>query len=284
MNIWLLKLFSHLTFSIQPVWVMAQWTRSKYAQMRIWVVGSTRMLSVEEETDASKKIAALFPPDGWFDFSVYGDFTFEPLAPESQQETLAQFIKIGLPEISGGLMRPGVLASIGKPNPKSEISNYLLKNFIGWWEMSLNRSFWFYIVRLCLPQRRSVRQLSPEWWDQRWRKGGMLCHDGVSLRNQLHPISQSWFDGSGGNGDQIAKEVISCNFGIGTNNYNTPLTYFWPTSSWPNVAGGPTLGVPWRSESLRLVYRHFLVSDGIYYRRAGRSGKLGLKAEITPKL
>ena len=53
-----------------------------YAQMRIWVVGSTRMLGVEEETSASKKIAALFPPHGWFNFTVYGDFTVEPLAPD----------------------------------------------------------------------------------------------------------------------------------------------------------------------------------------------------------
>lgn len=53
-----------------------------YAQMRIWVVGSTRILGVEEETGASKKIAALFPKGGWFDYAVYGDFTVEPLAPD----------------------------------------------------------------------------------------------------------------------------------------------------------------------------------------------------------
>lgn len=53
-----------------------------YAQMRIWVVGSTRILGVEEETGASKKIGALFPKGGWFDYSVYGDFTVEPLAPD----------------------------------------------------------------------------------------------------------------------------------------------------------------------------------------------------------
>ena len=53
-----------------------------YAQMRIWVVGSTRMLGVEEKTDASEKIAALFPDSGYFDHWVYGDFSVEPLAPD----------------------------------------------------------------------------------------------------------------------------------------------------------------------------------------------------------
>jgi hypothetical protein len=53
-----------------------------YAQMRIWVVGSTRMLGVEGETDASKKIASLFPEGGFCDHWVYGDFLVEPLAPD----------------------------------------------------------------------------------------------------------------------------------------------------------------------------------------------------------
>ena len=51
-----------------------------YAQMRIWIVGSTRILGVEVDTPASEKIAALFPKGGWFDYAVYGDFTVEPLA------------------------------------------------------------------------------------------------------------------------------------------------------------------------------------------------------------
>lgn len=55
-----------------------------YAQMRIWVVGSTRMLGVEGDTAESDKIAALFPKDGWFDHAVYGDFTVEPLAPDTK--------------------------------------------------------------------------------------------------------------------------------------------------------------------------------------------------------
>ena len=54
-----------------------------YAQMRIWIVGSTRMLGVEDEgTSEVKKIAALFPDDGWFGYAIYGDFTVEPLAPD----------------------------------------------------------------------------------------------------------------------------------------------------------------------------------------------------------
>jgi hypothetical protein len=53
-----------------------------YAQMRIWIVGSTRIVGVEDETPESEKIAALFPESGWFDYAVYGDFTIEPLAPD----------------------------------------------------------------------------------------------------------------------------------------------------------------------------------------------------------
>jgi hypothetical protein len=53
-----------------------------YAQMRIWIIGSTRILGVEEETSESEKIAALFPKGGWFEYAVYGDFTVEPLAPD----------------------------------------------------------------------------------------------------------------------------------------------------------------------------------------------------------
>lgn len=53
-----------------------------YAQMRIWIVGSTRMLGVQEDTPEAAKIAALFPEGGWFDYTVYGDFTVEPLAPD----------------------------------------------------------------------------------------------------------------------------------------------------------------------------------------------------------
>jgi hypothetical protein len=53
-----------------------------YAQMRIWIVGSTRMLGVESDTPESDKIAALFPKGGGFGYAVYGDFTVEPLAPD----------------------------------------------------------------------------------------------------------------------------------------------------------------------------------------------------------
>ena len=53
-----------------------------FAQMRIWIIGSTRMLGVNEDTAEAKKIAELFPNGGWFDYSVYGDFTVEPLAPD----------------------------------------------------------------------------------------------------------------------------------------------------------------------------------------------------------
>ena len=51
-------------------------------------------------------------------------------------------------------------------------------------------------------------------------------------------ISESWFDGTGGNGDQIDNEVSASNYGAGTNAWNTPMTYNWPASSWPNVAAG----------------------------------------------
>jgi hypothetical protein len=58
------------------------------AQMRIWVVGSTRILGVDEATPESEKIAALFPKGGGlaglFDYAVYGDFTVEPLAPDTK--------------------------------------------------------------------------------------------------------------------------------------------------------------------------------------------------------
>jgi hypothetical protein len=60
------------------------------AQMRIWIVGSTRILGVEENTPESQKIAALFPKGGGlgglFDYAVYGDFTVEPLAPDTKGE------------------------------------------------------------------------------------------------------------------------------------------------------------------------------------------------------
>jgi hypothetical protein len=53
-----------------------------YAQMRIWIVGSTRILGVEGDTPGSEKVEALFPEDGRFDYTVYGDFTVEPLAAD----------------------------------------------------------------------------------------------------------------------------------------------------------------------------------------------------------
>jgi hypothetical protein len=60
------------------------------AQMRIWIVGSTRIVGVEGEsyTPECQKIAALFPKGGrlrgLFDYAVYGDFTVEPLPPDSK--------------------------------------------------------------------------------------------------------------------------------------------------------------------------------------------------------
>jgi hypothetical protein len=49
-------------------------------------------------------------------------------------------------------------------------------------------------------------------------------------------ISNNWFDGKGGNGEQIQNEVSASNYGAGTNDSHSD--YFWPASSWPNVADG----------------------------------------------
>jgi len=40
------------------------------------------MLGVEQSTETSEKVGALFPAGGWFDYAVYADFTVEPLAPD----------------------------------------------------------------------------------------------------------------------------------------------------------------------------------------------------------
>jgi len=51
--------------------------------MRIWIVGSKRMLEVVEGSDESGKINAIFSDGGGcFSRTIYGDFTVEPLRPD----------------------------------------------------------------------------------------------------------------------------------------------------------------------------------------------------------
>ena len=52
-------------------------------EMRIWIVGSKRMLEVAEGSDESGKINAIFADGGgYFSRTIYGDFTVEPLKPD----------------------------------------------------------------------------------------------------------------------------------------------------------------------------------------------------------
>ena len=51
--------------------------------MRIWIVGSKRMLEVAEGSDESGKINAIFADGGgYFSRTIYADFTVEPLRPD----------------------------------------------------------------------------------------------------------------------------------------------------------------------------------------------------------
>ena len=53
------------------------------ATMRIWIVGSTRMLYVAAVSPALDKINKIFDDgDGWFTRDIFGDYTVEPLAPD----------------------------------------------------------------------------------------------------------------------------------------------------------------------------------------------------------
>ena len=52
--------------------------------MRIWVVGSTRMLSVEDGP-ANQKLNAILGEDGdVFSRTIYGDFTVAPTEPDKK--------------------------------------------------------------------------------------------------------------------------------------------------------------------------------------------------------
>jgi hypothetical protein len=52
-------------------------------EMRIWIVGSTRMLSVIEGGEECKKLNTIFSDgDGYFSRTIYGDFTVEPTEPD----------------------------------------------------------------------------------------------------------------------------------------------------------------------------------------------------------
>jgi hypothetical protein len=53
------------------------------ANLRIWIVGSKRMLYVGEESPTLEKINKILGDgDGWFTRDIFGDFTVEPLAPD----------------------------------------------------------------------------------------------------------------------------------------------------------------------------------------------------------
>ena len=52
-------------------------------EMRIWIIGSKRMLEVAESSDESGKINAILADGGgYFSRTIYGDFTVEPLRPD----------------------------------------------------------------------------------------------------------------------------------------------------------------------------------------------------------
>jgi len=53
------------------------------ANLRIWVVGSKRLLYVGGESPALEKVNKILGDgDGWFTRDIFGDFTVEPLAPD----------------------------------------------------------------------------------------------------------------------------------------------------------------------------------------------------------
>src|SRR5258708_4906782 len=55
------------------------------ANLRIWIVGSKRMLYVGAESPALDRINKLFGDGGgWFTRDIFGDFTVEPLAPDTK--------------------------------------------------------------------------------------------------------------------------------------------------------------------------------------------------------
>lgn len=52
-------------------------------EMRIWIVGSKRMLSVVDSGEKWKRINAIFSDgNGYFSRTIYGDYTVEPLEPD----------------------------------------------------------------------------------------------------------------------------------------------------------------------------------------------------------
>ncbi len=53
------------------------------ANLRIWVVGSKRLLYVGGESPALEKVNKILGDgDGWFTRDIFGDFTVEPLATD----------------------------------------------------------------------------------------------------------------------------------------------------------------------------------------------------------
>jgi hypothetical protein len=55
------------------------------ANLRIWIVGSKRMLYIAADSPALDKINRVFGDgQGWFTRDIFGDFTVEPLAPDTK--------------------------------------------------------------------------------------------------------------------------------------------------------------------------------------------------------
>ncbi|EEF60874.1 hypothetical protein [Pedosphaera parvula] len=55
------------------------------ANMRIWIIGSKRMLYAAGESPALERINQFFGDGGgWFSCDIYGDFTVEPLVPDTK--------------------------------------------------------------------------------------------------------------------------------------------------------------------------------------------------------
>ena len=55
------------------------------ANLRIWIIGSKRMLYIGADSAALDKINRIFGDGGgWFSRDIFGDFTVEPLAPDAK--------------------------------------------------------------------------------------------------------------------------------------------------------------------------------------------------------
>jgi len=97
-------------------------------------------------------------------------------------------------------------------------------------------------ARLYVESYGSSDSFSDHWREDSYDAGGNYAPDEYGYTwyqdDRSWEIVNAWFDGSGGNGEQIDNEVITSNLGGETNDYDAPSTYLWPASSWPNVADG----------------------------------------------